>query len=370
MGRKSTRNLNLPTGMRARHRKSGTYYFFDTGRTPRQEIPLGRDYVLAIQKWSELAIADKPPGSSPTFRYTAERYFKDVVPEKGLRTQEDNVDEIKYLYMFFDDPPAPLDSIEPVNMRQYLDWRAKMVLENKIKFNATRKVKGRPLLEITGKEGHVRANREKALFSHIWNYARETGITNKANPCAGVKGFKEPGRDIYIDDIILDAVYDVAEQPLKDALDLAYLTAQRPADVRKISPQRDIKDGAIWVRQNKGGKKLRINIEGELEVALTRIMARNANSQILLTDMKGQPLTKDMLRGAFDRARILAQGKYPELADDIKKFQFRDLRAKAGTDTEEFGGMSAAQAQLGHTTPTMTAHYVRHRKGKLVPPTK
>jgi hypothetical protein len=32
--------------------------------------------------------------------------------------------------------------------------------------------------------------------------------------------------------------------------------------------------------------------------------------------------------------------------------------------------MEAAQAQLGHSTLGMTAHYVRHGKGKLVDPTK
>ena len=32
--------------------------------------------------------------------------------------------------------------------------------------------------------------------------------------------------------------------------------------------------------------------------------------------------------------------------------------------------MQAAQDQLGHTAPMMTAQYVRHRRGKLVKPTK
>lgn len=90
----------------------------------------------------------------------------------------------------------------------------------------------------------------------------------------------------------------------------------------------------------------------------------------LLNNERGQPLTYYMLRGAFDRARNLAKEKYPHLADEIAKFQFRDLRAKAATDKEDTKGIHAAQAQLGHTTMTMTAHYVRHRKGKLVDPTK
>ena len=54
----------------------------------------------------------------------------------------------------------------------------------------------------------------------------------------------------------------------------------------------------------------------------------------------------------------------------IRAFQFRDLRAKAGADTEETRGMAAAKDQLGHSSEVMTAHYVCHRRGKLVKPTK
>lgn len=126
--------------------------------------------------------------------------------------QRDNLHELEQLFKFFDDPPAPLDDIEPLNIRQYLDWR---------------------------KAAKVRANRKKALFSHIWNFAR-----------------------------------------------------------------------------------------------------------------------------------IAAMAAHPDLAEHIREFQFRDLRAKAGTDKEESGGLDAAKDQLGHASALMTAHYVRHRKGKLVKPTK
>jgi hypothetical protein len=52
---------------------------------------------------------------------------------------------------FLEDPPAPLDRGEPFNVRQNLGWR---------------------------KSVKVRPNREKALFSKIWNFAREVW-TNK-----------------------------------------------------------------------------------------------------------------------------------------------------------------------------------------------
>ncbi len=341
MGRKPTRNSGLPSGMRARHRPSGTYYFLDTGERPRREIALGSDYHLAVMKWAELSIAKHGTTSTITFRYVAEQYMKEVLPKKARRTQQDNLKELDWLYKFFDEPGALLDDIEPMHIRQYLDWR----------------------------EAKVRANREKALFSHIWNFARGKGLTNKTNPCAGIRGNTESGRSIYVEDAVYTAVWELASEPLRDAIELAYLTGQRPADVLKLS-RSDIKDGALWVQQNKTSKRLRIVIEGQLAKALDRINARKVVSTGLICTAKGQPFTYAMLRGAFDRARLAASEAHPQLADQIKAYQFRDLRAKAATDTEETAGMDAAQSQLGHTTASMTSHYVRHRKGKLVKPTK
>ncbi|WP_195763442.1 hypothetical protein [Duganella guangzhouensis] len=62
-------------------------------------------------------------------------------------------------------------------------------------------------------------------------------------------------------------------------------------------------------------------------------------------------MTEFMLRGAFDRARAAAIVAHPELGQEIKNFQFRDLRAKATTDKDDAEGLGAAQDQLGHTTP-------------------
>lgn len=167
---------------------------------------------------------------------------------------------------------------------------------------------------------------------------------------------------------MLAAVRANAEIPLRDALDLAYLTGQRPADTLKMS-HADIVDGAIVVTQNKTGKKVRVSIEGELATLIERIKSRKAMSLKLIRSAAGKPLSRSQLRGAFDRARLAAAAAQPSLEIEIKAFQFRDLRAKAGTDTEEARGMQAGQNQLGHSTPMMTARYVRHRRGKLVKPT-
>jgi integrase len=336
MGRTPSVNKNLPEGMRKRVRKSGTYYYLDLGGKPRKELPLGSDYVAAVAQWAEIT-KRKPESDLLTFRYVAQLYVADILPTKAPRTQQDNLKELEWLYKFFDNPPAPLAEIDPVHVAAYMKWRT----------------------------AKTRANREKALFSHIWNYARRTGKTNRPNPCPGVPDNKESGRDIYVEDIIYQAVWKVAEQPLRDAMDLAYLTGQRPADVLKMSDN-DIIAGHLRTKQNKTTTKLRIAVEHDLAELVATIQARPRKGTALINNKHGSRLSSFELRGAFDRARVAAAEANPDLADEIRAMQFRDLRAKAGTDKEDAEGMEAAQAQLGHSTPTMTADYVRHRLGKRV----
>lgn len=340
MGRRPTTGINLPKRMRARKRGAKTWYYYDAGGKPRKEIPLGCDYAIAVKKWSEIEIDQKPIHQGIiTFEYVAMRYIKEVIPTKAPATQADNLRELKQLYIFFNNPPAPLEEIKPIHIRKYLDWRKT-----------------------------IRANREKALFSHIWNKAREWGYTDLQNPCSGVKGFKETGRkNVYIEDSMFDAVYKKASQPLRDAMDLAYLTGQRPSDVLKMT-EHDIQDKSITVTQNKTGAKLRISIEGELAVLLQRITKRKSGYKIrglaLIVDDNGQRITLRTLQGHFFRAREAAGIKQDQ-------FQFRDLRAKAGTDkAESSGDIRQAQKQLGHSSVTMTEHYVRGRKGDKTTPTR
>ena len=369
MGRVPTKNKNLPTGMRARHRGKITYFFLDTGEKPRREIALGKDYIEAVRKWGQLTASSVPSASRPTFRMVAERYICEVMHKKGKETQRKNMNEMSNLRKFFDDPREPMESIRPVMVRQYMEWRTASIVEDLKLKNAARVAAGLTGKNLTGKEGQVAANRDKALLSHIWNFARGAGLTNLANPCAGIMGYKEDGRDVYVDDEIFAAVYAAAGPGLRDALDLAYLTGQRPADALKLT-RAHVKDGALEISQNKTKTKLRIEIIGELAMVLARIDKRPAMGLALISNEQGQKMTAYMLRYAFESARAKAAADNPKLEAAIRNFQFRDLRAKAGTDTEGVRGIDAAQAQLGHSTATMTAHYVRHRRGKLVKPTK
>lgn len=81
-----------------------------------------------------------------------------------------------------------------------------------------------------------------------------------------------------------------AHYTVVDAMDLALLTGQRPADVLKLT-RKDIRDGALWVVQNKTGARLAIEITGQLAEVIKRITERPrvVISPYLIQDDNGQP---------------------------------------------------------------------------------
>lgn len=344
MGRHRQTNQHLPPRMRVR---KGRYYY-DTQGKPRREIPLGADYATALVRWAELeGNALLPTNATPTFGMAVERYRRDVLPTKAPRTQLDNETEFEQLLKIF--AHAPLAGIKPVHVRGYLDAR--------------------------GKTAKVRANRERALLSHVFNKAREWGYTEAPNPCAGVRGFSEPGRDKYVEQTEFLAVYAQACVPVRNAMDLAYLSGQRPADVLKATIM-DVQDGCLRVRQGKTGARLRITLEGELGRLVSTLTPKRATGRIISTQLirneAEQPLTYSAMSQRFQEARKAAiqaardAGQHA-LASALAEFQFRDLRAKAATDIDE---LRHARGLLGHTADAMTEHYRRGRLGDRVRPVK
>ncbi|HJV75460.1 MAG TPA: tyrosine-type recombinase/integrase [Noviherbaspirillum sp.] len=343
MGRKPTKNLNLPPQMRRREKASGkVYYYYDTGEKPRREIPLGGDFIAALRKYSELHQIGKP-NRDIVFGDVIKKYRAEVLPTLAVNTIRVQKSDLKYLEKNFAD--APLEAVKPGHVHRFLA-----------------KYKDKP----------TTANRCKRLFSAMWNRAREWEYTNAPNPAAGIKGHKLGKRDVYIDDAIFKAVWEAGSEPLRDAMDLAYLTGQRPADALKLT-EHNIKDGHLVIKQAKTKTPLRITVVGELDMLLKRIRARKDGYKIhattLLVNTQGKALTKAVLRNHFDDARVDAAKKHPELADDIKAFWFYDLRAKAADDTADMRGDEAASNLLGHSdVKTTKRHYLR--KGQIVEPTK
>ena len=354
MRQKSLANRDLPPRMirRIRERKTGqvwvSYYY--NGRDEagkRKEIPLGKDLDQAKVEWARLE-RKVPPKPNHLMAYVFDRYEKEIIPSKSIRTQSDNYKELKQLRKAFES--APIESITPQVVAQYRDART----------------------------AKVRGNREIALLSHTFTIAREWGLTDKANPCFGVRRNKEKPRDYYAGEIVWNAVYSEAAQELKDAMDLAYLTGQRPADVLKIAAT-DLNNGFLLIGQGKTEKRLRLRLEDAgiqsgLSTFINDLLERRAingvKTSTLITNSSGLRMSQQMLRNRWDDAREKAAIKAGAdgdlaLATSIRQFQFKDIRPKAASEIE----LTHASRLLGHSTEEMTKKVYR-RVGEIVKPTK
>lgn len=313
MGRRRTRDHDLPPGLVL---KRGRYYY------GRNQEAFGADYAIALIKWAERR--GESHSERPTFATACSRYVQDALPKLARKTQQNYGYHMAVLLKVFG--RVYLDEIQTADVHDFLKARPK----------------------------HS-GTHEKAVLSLIFNFARVNRITNAPNPCAGVRGHKSE-RDIYVTDEQLAAVYGVAPRVLRDYLDLAYLTGQRPSDVLRMTRQ-DIKDGRLWVRQAKTGSKVRLAIVGPLEAVLKRLQAQSypVQEMYLVLNDKGRGMKLGAMQERFRQAAKAAG----------VAFQMRDLRAKAITDIPD---IREAQKTAGHSLETTTSGYRRDRAGELAQP--
>lgn len=299
------------------------YYYQFAGK----KKPLGSDKAAALRLW-----AREDAGKLGTaFLAVSDSYLERLKPDLSISSYKHYAIALDNLGLTF--AKARLEQIEPRHVKGYIRQRTK---------------KGAALFE-------------KRVLSAMFNWAREEGITTAPNPCAGIKFSQSERkaigklgkRDVYVTDPQFDEVHARATPILQDAMDLGLLTAQRPSDLLKMTRQ-DIRDGELWIVQGKTGAKVGIRIEGRLKRLLERIQARprRVASMYLIATDDGQRLTYSALNKQFVKARGEAT------------WQFRDIRAKAATDSPD---LKRAQGLLGHASETTTVGY-RRNKGVAVPP--
>lgn len=323
MGRKKTLHPDLPPRMTARGKPGKLRYYYG-----QDKIPLGSDLNRAKLKWAELEAGGAI--LSPRYVDVADRWEREAIhigrrkKNRSAKTQREYRASLKELRVAFKD--FLLDQIGPKHVLQYLDERSAKVM----------------------------GNREIAVLSIIWNWARGKGLTDKANPCAGIEKNPESARTRYVQDAEFEAVYQRGDYVLQDTMDMLLLTSHNPSDVLSLTRQ-DMADGTLWVRRGKTGKKLRFRIEGRLKAVLERILARPRAiaSVYLIADEAGQPVDIYGINRRFKKAKGDAD------------WQLRDLRAKAVTDEPD---LRTASQRAGHADEKITAAVYRRIKGDLVGP--
>lgn len=366
MNRPRTTGQHLPPRMLERKRtlKSGEVWvgYYYNGRDAngkRQEVPLGTDLATAKAKWAELERQPPPTGARSKMLMAWDKYTAQELPKKAPKTRQQQATEILRLQAFFQG--AEFEHITAAHIATYRDAR-----------RSSPRTRRDGSLITAAKPAPVAANRELALFSHYWNKAREWGYTNAPNPVRGVSKNEETPRDFYADAAVWSAVRQHAAPELQDALDLAYLTGQRPSDVLAFKTEHLV-DDALELRQGKTGKRLRImltdldtGVRSQLGLLVDRLRSRTVRSAWLITTPRGQPMSLGMLRIRFNAARLAAAAAHPELAQRIKAFQFRDSRAKAASEIDD---IRDAQKLLAHSAEQITKTVYR-RVGERVKPTR
>lgn len=336
----------LPPHMLARtytnkHGKVWTGYYYrgrrdEEGR--RREIPLGSDLSIALRKWAE--IEGKPVQADNALHKVYAKYIEwaenRAVSGLALRTISDYKKFWKFLAKVFRD--APIDAIQPSHLLRYFDAR----------------------------ESKIRAKLEVRFLSTLFNWAKARGYANGANPVTGItRQMKAPSRrTIYVTDTDFALVHKHAVQFVKDAMDIALLTGQRPADVFKMRWD-DIEDGVLTVKQNKTGNVVRISVEGRLKEVLDRIRMRPYINPLIVNN-RGRSFGARAFLRAFTDARDKAEVEAKEMCITFNRFQFKDIRAKAATDS---ASQTEAQKLLGHSDAATTVIY-RRDKGEVIKPLK
>ncbi|EFA7616248.1 TPA: tyrosine-type recombinase/integrase [Escherichia coli] len=244
------------------------------------------------------------------------------------RTQKDYLAHEKYLLAVFGDAEAK--AIKPEHVRRYMDAR--------------------------GKKSRVQANHEHSSMSRVYRWGYQRGFV-PGNPCVGVDKFPKPKRDRYITDEEYLAIYEHASEPVKAAMEIAYLCAARVSDVLKMDWSQ-IMDEGIFIQQGKTGVKQIKAWTERLRTAVNRCRAWGEDGAVIKT-MYGERYSYKGFNEAWRKARAAAANHLGRPLDCT----FHDLKAKSISDYE--GSSRDKQKFSGHKTESQVLVY--DRKIKITP---
>jgi hypothetical protein len=324
-----------------RKRKNGSivvYYFYDMRLSGKPDVPLGTDYEEAIRRWRVLH--EHIPRIKGTLMEAFEAWERDVLPTyENAGTKRTYAQNLRTLKPIFG--TSTWDRVKLPHLKAYLKQRS----------------------------AKTQANREMALLSIIWNWARLEGLHELPWPAAGMEKArwrnKEQARQFEVSDALFSAIYEAADTVLRDCMDLATATGMRLTDCRTVlMPTGD----ELALRASKTGKMVSFDIKESavLTALVERRRAIKASHLMLLTTPTGKPVSATMLRDRYDaaRAKAAAKSENAEIVDQIKAMFLRDMRKRAA---DLAGDLSEASRLLQHSSEAVTRIHYRTRPVKVKP---
>lgn len=333
--------------LRSHVRKSSSgkvtvYYYYDMRQEGESDIKLGTDYAEAIRRWDELH--NQKPQKAGKIIEAMERWEEEELPKYDSKETRDGyrrqLNRIKPVF-----GPATWDTVELTHLVDYLDKR----------------------------KAKTQANREMAVLSIVWNYARKKGLTKLPFPAAGMQRSKwknkENKRQFDVTDALFDAVYAEADEVLRAAMDIATATGLRVQDTIAVPLGAD--DDVIRHVSRKTGKRIEFDVSQSQAIQRVKEWRSTikAHHLRLVSTPDGKMVTYRMLYDRYKQAReaaaekLKAEGKR-EIAREVKAMFLRDMRKRAAnlaSDIEE------ASKLLQHSSKRLTEQHYRTRAERLKP---
>ena len=312
-----------------------TSFSYDMRGTGKPDIALGSEREAALRQWDELH--NLRPRICGTLEEAFLAWEREVLPTyTSVETRKGYARNLKRLRVAFGE--ATWDGIDIRGMKGYLAKRS----------------------------AKTQGNRELALLSVVWNWARGEGLTDLPWPAYGMERSrwknKEGARQVGVSDAAFEAIYRHAGPALRDALDLATATGMRVKDCLAALIT-DVRGDRLLLQAGKTGKRAEFDLlqSTVLPVLIERRRASKALHLFLLTSEHGRPLTLRALQERFNVARALAAKGCPEAA----AVWLRDMRKRAA---QLAGNIGEASSLLQHSSEAITRRH--YRQGEKVRPVR
>ncbi len=309
---------------------------------------MGRDRCRAVSATKQLNsilmpgqdLVSKVMGTSPSLKqFIQERFIKTILPERKLSKKTLDIYHhlLKHICLALGDKP-----IDKINVKDIADFL--------LKYPPTR------------------SNHYRSLLSLIFTYAIAEGLREN-NPASSTikRKIEKTRRRLSIG--AYRTIYAVADDWLKNAMDLALLTLQRREDIVNMKRQ-DIEGDydVLYVIQRKTEKHglashIKIEIGGELKKVLTRCCDNIISPYIVhrlpnrLVRSKEKAHHTQILPGFLSKefSKTRDQCGYFKKMPKAERPSFHEIRS-LGIKLYEDQGIDA-QKLAGHTNRKMTEQY-------------
>lgn len=180
--------------------------------------------------------------------------------------------------------------------------------------------------EHLGKRSHRQANYMRSVAQQVFRWGRMQGVVNH-DPCRSVQRFRETPRTRLVTDEELAAVLAVCPPSVRLAALLASITGLRQGDILALRFA-DWSDAGLRVRTGKTGRALHFEPTAGLVDCFE--IARTISPKVreyVICKRDGHPYTGDGFRSIWHRCVRKV---------DVQRFTFHDLRAKAGSESQDW----------------------------------